>query len=491
MPLLDDGDGQLRSGIYIGTSVSRVVVTLSTIPRYDSEEVETVGEHAVVIGASVAGMVTARVLADAFERVTVIERDPLPDGPTPRRGVPQGHHVHLLLEAGRTTLADLFPNFGRELLGSGGVLVDASTDLIHYENGGTLAEGPERLPLYCASRPLFEGVVRSRLASVDGVSIRDECQFSDYRLDESRMAVNGLTVRAEGGAAELITAELVVDATGRTSNTPRWLDQRGFESPPVTEIDIDVTYSTVAIERPTDDLRTWLVAPSPTDPRGGAAVPIERDRWLVTLFGVHGERPPTDEAGFLAYADSLALPDLHRLLERRRWVSDGIAHHPFPSNRRHRYEALERVPPGLIVTGDAIASFNPIYGQGMSVAALEALQLHHTLARADGFALADPGGHSLPLEFYDRAGDVVDDVWDLTVGSDFAFPQTEGNNPRGTDLFNRYVSRLVRAAQTDGTLRNEYYRVVRLENPPTSLLRPSVVRRVLFACRSGRASRPN
>jgi 2-polyprenyl-6-methoxyphenol hydroxylase-like FAD-dependent oxidoreductase len=324
-------------------------VTLSTVPRYDAGRVPRVGGRAVVVGASVAGLLAARVLADAFREVVVVDRDPLPDEAVVRRGVPQANHVHVLLEASRATLADLFPGYCEELLAAGGVAIDAAT-------------------------------------TVRGVA----------------------TVDAAGDDREL-AADLVVDATGRRSRTPDWLERHGY--------------------------------------------------------------PPADPRGFEAFAGSLPTPALRRLLDAHRWLDGEIHRYPFPSNRRRRYEALRRFPDGLLVTGDAIASFNPIYGQGMSVAALDALQLHH--------ALASGGLEDLAPRFFERAAAVVDVVWRMAVGADFEFPGTEGPKPRGTDLFNRYLTRLIRTAHADGQVADQFSRVLRLEQPPTTLLALGVLWRVL------------
>ena len=191
----------------------------------------------------------------------------------------------------------------------------------------------------------------------------------------------------------------------------------------------------------------------------------------MTLFGLHGDHPPTDPDGFRAFADSLPTPALSRLLDGHEWRAGEIHHYPFPSSRRRRYEDLHRFPGGLLVTGDAVASFNPIYGQGMSVAALDALQLHHALAADDLDALAS--------QFFDRVGEVVDIVWRMTVGADFEFPATEGPKPRGTDLFNRYVARVIETAHSDPHVSDAFARVLRLERRPTTLLSPGVAWRVL------------
>ena len=214
-----------------------------------------------------------------------------------------------------------------------------------------------------------------------------------------------------------------------------------------------------------------LVLPSSPRTRGGVAIPVEGDRWQVTLAGVHGDSPPTEYAGFRDFAASLPVADLEAILAGHERVSDDVAHYPFPSNLRRRYEGLERFPDGLVVIGDGIASFNPIYGQGMSVAALEALLLHQELAAG--------GRENLATRFFDRAGTLVDTVWLISVGADFEFTQTAGPKPRGTTLFNRYLSRLVRGAHSDGALADAFYRVLRLEQSPTTLLRPGVAWRVL------------
>lgn len=451
-------------------------MTLATVSRYERDRVANVGERAVVVGASMAGLLAARVLADGFERVTVLERDSLGDDRTTRRGVPQGRHAHALLESGRVTIEDLFPGYGEELLSAGGMVIDQSADLRHYEKGGFLADGPERVPMYCATRPLFEGIVRRRVAALDGVDVRPGRQFVDYAVGDTEAAIEGTVIRDENGDRSTVPADLVVDATGRTSRTPSWLDDHGYAPPPVDEVTVDLAYSTALIERPTGDRRTFFVTPDAPRTRGVVMMPVEDGRWLLTAIGVHGDHPPTDPDGLTAFVASLPVTEPGRLLEERPWASDEIAHYPFPANRRHRYEALDRFPDGLLVVGDAVSSFNPIYGQGISVAALEAVLLHRMLATG--------GRADLARRFFDRAEEVVDVPWSIAVGGDFEFSQTEGPKPTGTDLFNRYLARLMRRAHTDGALRDPLIRVFNMERPPTDLFRPGVAWRVLRPTRS-------
>jgi 2-polyprenyl-6-methoxyphenol hydroxylase-like FAD-dependent oxidoreductase len=450
-------------------------MTLQSVPRYERGQVSAVGDHAVVVGAGMAGLFAARVLADGFERVTLIERDPLPDEPIARRGVPQAHHAHALLEAGRATVEDLFPGYGEDLLSAGGLLIDGARDVKFYDDGGFLAEGPRRIPQYLATRPLFELVARRHLAEFDGVAFRSGCRWLDYLTDDDARTIEGVVIQDEDSGDERLSAELVVDATGRTSRTPTWLAANGYAAPPVDDVDIDVVYRTVVVQRPADDRRGLFAPASYPRTRGGVALPVEGDRWLVNVHGMHGDHPPGDVPGIVDFAATLPVSELVEILETQPLVSPTVESYPFPSNRRRYYEDLDDFPDGLLVLGDAIASFNPIYGQGMSVAALEALLLHHTLASG--------GRGNLGLRFFESATSVIDIAWRMAVGADLQFSATTGPKPLGADLFARYLSRLTRKAHTDGTLRDALYRVIMMEQPPTALLRPSIAVRVLLPAR--------
>jgi 2-polyprenyl-6-methoxyphenol hydroxylase-like FAD-dependent oxidoreductase len=452
------------------TRTGGFAMTLATVPEYDPTQTARRAGDAVVVGAGMAGLLAARVLADFFQRVTLVEKDPLPDTPVARKGVPQAKHIHNLHEAGRRTLEDLFPGFSEELVGAGGNRIEINRDSRVFIETDVLAHGPGRIPMYCASRPLFELVTRRRVEDVQNVSLRDNCQLVDYLVGGAPAAVEGISIR-QNGRTEQISADLVVDATGRTSRTPDWLAAHDYPTPTVDEVHIDVAYSTALVNRPADAQQTRVVLPNPPRKRGGGMFPVEDGRWMMTLFGLHGEHAPTESEGFAEFAASLPIPDFERVIDEHGLASEAIEQYPFPSNRRVRYDEVDRFPDGLLVVGDGIASFNPIYGQGMSVAALEALQLHH--------ALAADGTDDLAARFFERAETVVDDAWMLAVGSDFQFQQTTGPKPIGTDLINAYLSRLLRTARTDGTVADAFNRVIIMEERPTSLFRPGILWRVL------------
>jgi len=444
-------------------------MTLAALEPYDGSRLRHLGQRAVVVGASMAGLCAARVLRETFDEVVVLERDTLPAGPEVRDGAPQTSHPHAMLEAGRVTLEDFFPGFAEDVLAAGGLELDMSKDVVWYDRGGAVAEADADLLALYASRPLFEHVVRERIREDADIRIRDDCHFVDYESDGPDERVTGVRFRDESGAETTLGAALTVDATGRTSRTPKWLDRHGYPIPDVDEVQIDVTYSTVRITRPPDAERGVLVAPEPDRPRGGAMLPVENDRWEVLLQGVHGERAPVDRDAFIEWAETLPRPEIGRQLRDQEWLS-AVTRYPFPASVRRHYHALSRFPDGLIVTGDAIASFNPIYGQGMSVAALDALALHHELA--DGI-------DGLGLRFFERSKTAIDEAWKTAVSNDFIFDGTTGPKPFGTDLLNRYVDRLVSRAHEDGELTEAFLRVFRLERHATSLLRPSIAWRVL------------
>ena len=447
-------------------------MTLDAFERYDPEAVEDCGERAVVVGGSVAGLLAARVLADGFDEVVVLERDVLPEDASQRDGVPQATQIHALLEAGRATVEDLCPGYCESLLAAGGVLLDGASQLRFYGDDDFLADGPRRMPFYAATRPLFERVLREHVTQLPAVTVRGGTRVTDYLLDDAGTTVVGVERREGTADADRLPADVVVDATGRTSRTPRWLGANGFVEPPVVDVPVDVGYATVAVERPPEERTTTLALASAPRTRGEAVFPVEGGRWLVNVHGVAGDYPPTDLEGVREFAASLPTNAAATALDERSPVGD-VHGYRFPSSRRRRYEALDgdAFPDGLLVVGDAIASFNPIYGQGMSVSALEALALHHALAANDD--------GSLNARFFERASPVVDHAWEMATGADASFVSDDTTVPLHVRAFTTYFDHAMRAAQDDGEVREALMRVIAMQDPPTALVHPGVVRRVL------------
>ena len=433
-----------------------------------------IGDRAVVLGAGMAGLLAARVLADSYGQVTVLDRDELPQASTHRRGVPHGRHVHALLARGQQALEELFPGLTEELVAHGAPAGNLLTNARLYLSGHQLRQADTGLVLLCASRPFLEGHVRARVRALPNLAFLDRRDVVGLATTPDGRRVTGARVlrRADGSAEELLGADLVVDASGRGSRTPAWLDALGYPRPDREQVRIGLGYATRTYRLPPDALDGDLAvldAATPQHPRSGALQVLEGDRWMLTLAGILGDHPPTDPDGFLAFARSLRFPDIYEAVRDAEPLDDPVAFR-FPASVRHRYEKLDRFPDGLLVLGDAVASFNPIYGQGMSVAALEALTLRRHLER---------GMEPQPRRFLGDLARVVDVPWDMAAGGDLVFPGVEGRRTAKVRLVSAYLARLHAAAAHDAHLATAFLRVAGLVAPPQSLLRPGVALRVL------------
>jgi 2-polyprenyl-6-methoxyphenol hydroxylase-like FAD-dependent oxidoreductase len=437
------------------------------------------GDHAVVLGASMAGLATARVLADVYGRVTVVDRDLLPAPGAQRRGVPQGRHAHGLLARGREVLEELFPGLTDELVAQGALYGDIQLHGRWYNEGVRLRQGPSGLNSLAVSRPLLEGQIRRQLAAFPNVSIVDGCDVAGLVATPDRRRVTGIrTLRRGTGPEQVLEADLVVDATGRGSRSPAWLATLGYEPPEQEAVRPRAAYaSAVYRRRPAEHLggdRVVILAATHATRRGAAMLAMEDDRWIVTLFGYLGERPPTEPGAFVDWAATLAAPDVHEVISSAELLQAPVPAH-FPASVRLRYERLDRFPEGYVVTGDAVCSFNPIYGQGMTVGALEALALRDCLR---------DGADQLRQRFFRSAAKLVDTPWSIAVGADLRFPEVEGPRTPKVRMVNAYLARLHVAAGSDPVLGRAFLRVVNLIDPPEHLMSPELAFRVMRGARA-------
>jgi 2-polyprenyl-6-methoxyphenol hydroxylase-like FAD-dependent oxidoreductase len=426
---------------------------------------------ALVVGGSMAGLLAARVLSDHFDRVMVVERDRFSDTPESRKGVPQGRHAHALLARGEHVLSRLFPGISDDLVAGGGVRGDIGEICRWFHFGGYKVQHRSGVENSLQTRPFLEWHTRRRLAALSNVELRDGCSVAEVPRDGSR--VRGVVAEREGERFE-IPADLTVDCTGRGSHAPRLLQEMGFEPPGQSVVKINVGYASRFFRRQAGDLvgaRVALIYPQPPDDRrGGALMPVEGDRWLCTLGGWAGDHPPIDPHGYLAFARSLAAPDIYQVISKAEPLSDAVPHR-FPSNQRTHYERLIRFPEGYLVLGDAVCSFNPLYGQGMSTSAIQAEALERCLRRDRDEGLA--------LRFFAEAAKPIDTAWQMAVGEDFRFRGVTGPRPRGLELGNRYIGMVHRAVTRDPQVYSRFLRVLNLLDPPVTLFRPGTMLRVL------------
>ncbi|SMB82913.1 FAD-dependent oxidoreductase [Deinococcus hopiensis] len=439
--------------------------------------------HAIVMGASMAGLLAARVLAETYAQVTLLERDECSAHATARKGVPQSQQPHALLLRGKQILEELYPGLEAELHAQGAL----SGDMTHATRivaGDTyLAKSHSGLPLLFATRPLIEAAVRTRTLTLPNVRLRAGTSVKGFVSVGDRAAVGGVRVRTADGAEEDLMGDLVVDATGRGSRTPAWLKELGFARPRESRLPVNVTYTSRFYRRSPEhlggDLMLVTLPNQPKDRRVMGCFAAEGDRWHVFLTGWHGEHAPPNDAGVLEFARSLEHPDLAAFLSSLEPVSD-YAVHRYPANVRHHYEELRRFPRGLIVIGDALCSFNPSSAQGMTVAALEALALRTALrgtrdldaVRRRYFRLAD---RALTLP------------WSVVTGSDGSYPEANWPQPPASRVLGRYLNRVQQAAVYDGAVSRTFFQVGQMVRSPAALFAPTFVLRVLRARAPSRA----
>ena len=442
-------------------------------------QAQRLGEQALVIGGSMAGLLAARILSDHYEHVTIFERDELPATAEPRKGVPQGRHAHALLGGGRLALEELFPGLTQRLLDTGAPQGSGR----FFSNGGFFCRIPDGPKALFVSRPRLEHEVRARVRALPNVRMIERCDVLGFSSSQDVTRISGLRVqRHDENAEELISADLVADASGRGSRTPAWLEALGYAAPEVERVDVGMGYATRHYRREPEHLEGDLmvnVAPMPTNKRACGMMAQEGDRWIVTLAGYFGDHPPTDEAGFLEFARSLTVPDVYDLIRTATPLNDPTPFR-FPANQRRRYDRLARFPEGLLVVGDAIASFTPIYGPGMTVAAKEALELRQCLV---------DGTNDLAKRFFTRASRVVDVAWNIAVGNDLKLSGVKAASPVARFL-SWYVGKVQIAARTDPKAALAFMLVASLIAAPPSLLHPRIALRVLQANLRANAGRP-
>ena len=432
------------------------------------------GEHAVVLGASMGGLLAARVLADFYETVTVVERDVLPETSANRRGVPQGRHVHLLLGRGSQVLDELFPGFLDELVAAGAPSFDGDMSKLYLSNGGHLFPRSGRakdVPFFLPSRPLLESHVRRRVRAVANVTVLEGHDVVELTSTPPRDRVTGALVRARpDGSERVLGADLVVDAMGRGARTPAFLEGLGYGRPVEDHLGMRLAYSSQLLRIPPGMLNELMViiGPVPGRPTGMALFGNENNTWMFSVIGMVGREPPDELAEMLAFVEDFAPAHVLAAIRAGEPLAE-VARYRMPSSQWRRYDKMRRFPAGLLVFGDAICSFNPVYGQGMTVAALEALALQRCLRR---------GEDGLARRHFQATAKAVGVAWQMATGADLSLPEVEGPRPLPVRIANNYVDRVLAAAESDIVVAEQFARVIAFLDPPTSLFHPALIARV-------------
>lgn len=434
--------------------------------------------RAVVIGASVAGLLAARALSDSAASVTLVDRDAARDTPIARKGVPQGRHVHGVLAGGYDVLKSFFPGIADELTAEGSRISDVAQDVLWFTNGAWRLRCKSGILGCIQSRPFLEMHVRRRIARLQNVQQICNASVTGFELDAANSRIIGVRVSADGGSEKILPADLVVDCSGRGSRIPAWLEAAGLGKPSTTTVTVNVGYSTRFFRLPDDCRPDWhamlILGKPPDNSRLGASFFVETGELQVTLSGEFRDYPPADDAGFLTFAESLEHPELFRTI-RNATSTTPIATYRFPAHVWNHYELLKSLPVNLLVLGDALCSFNPIYGQGMTVAALEAQVLQRSLT---SFSY-DADGLALQRRYFRAASKIVSAAWAMATGADMAYPQTEGRRPPGQGAMLRYLGHIQGLCCHDQKVLTAWNQVTNMQRPFSALFAPSIAARVM------------
>lgn len=414
--------------------------------------------------------------------MTVIERDTLPDSPAYRAGAPHARHPHGLRMRGRQIMEEFFPGLTNDLCAQGAPAMDMGRDLKLFIGAAQSKQFDSDLQVTVCSRPLLEHNIYRRLRQdpqVDFVVGRD---VVGLETDDVNQRVTGVRLRARGADADeqTVTAELVVDASGRTSKAPDWLEALGFTPPRETVVDAKAGYATRIYRRPAHMAATqaiYCIPQAPHQSRGGILIPMEGDRFQVSLTGFNEDYPPTDEAGFLAFARTLPTPAIHAAIVHAERLTAPYGYRRIANRLRH-YDALPRYPEGFLVIGDAVYALNPVYGQGMTVAPLGAQLLDETLHRYGNGNLT-----GLPAHFQKKLGRLISGPWQMVTGQDLRWPVAGVDHRPGpfTRLLQRYLDQTLIAMTLDPEVAATFSQVQNMLKAPLALFHPRIVRRALCA----------
>ncbi|HEY2505078.1 MAG TPA: FAD-binding monooxygenase [Streptosporangiaceae bacterium] len=444
------------------------------------------GERAVVLGGGMAGLLAARVLSDAYADVVVVDRDELTGETDFRNGVPHGRHAHCLVARGQQIFEELLPGLTKGMSEAGVTIGDFNGAIQWNFNGYRLAASDSGLTCVSSGRPILEQHVRMHVQAIDNVRFLERHDIVGLETTPDKQRVTGARIqrRDEGSEPEVLLADLVVDITGRGSRMPAWLRELGYEAPPEDKIKVDLAYTTRHYRFKTNPFTKHVAinqAGTPVFPRGVFCYLLPDGETVeLSLTGVLGDHAPTDPDGFLEYVKSLPLPDHYEFVRDAEPLDDPVRF-KFPASVWRHYEQLARFPDGLLVMGDAVCSFNPVYAQGMTVAGMEALTLRKHVA--------NPAGVNAIAFFGEIAGQIAG-PWQFSAIADLGYPGVEGERTDQIRLVNQYIPAVLAAATQDPVVTDAFLRVAGLVDDPMSLMRPDIAIRVGRAMQQRAAGPP-
>ena len=437
-------------------------------------------QRAIVTGSGFAGLLAARVLSDYFQQVVIVEKDHEPTAPVPRKGVPQGRHIHVLLNAGEQILEGLFPGIKSEMQEAGSQTAVLGNDVRWRVTGKWMPSFEGGMTTFFQTRPMLELVLRDRVTKVKNISFTYGTKNKEYRLSENGGKVTSVVLTdVKSGEESEQNADLFVDTSGASTDIIKQLATFGYPVPRESIVEPDFAYSSCLMEIPEDwqgRYKSVLIYPkAPEETRAGAFVPVEAGKWMVTAAGYCGDYPPTTPEDFLGFLKSLPEPEVHEAAKNAKLVGE-IHSFKFKKAIRRHFEELKKFPEGLVVLGDAVCRANPFFGQGITVAALEALALEKNLKKISR------SGDSIPMAiarpFFKDIAKILDVSWEMAVGEDFKYRTTKRRRPVTFALTRWFKDKVM--ASNDPEVAKQFYRVMHFAEPPTKLLTPKMLYRTFM-----------
>ncbi len=426
-------------------------------------------KQAVILGGSISGMLMARVLSDTFDTVLILDKDRFPEQPRPRKYTPQDQHVHVLTKRGALILERLFPNLFDDL----DTIPVRSEQVRWFHHDVWKLSLPSDMGTRVTTRPYLEWAMRNQIRKLPNVRITDSCEVTGLVVCGDRKQLQEVVFIDRSKTEQNVQADLVVDAMGIHSRTPIWLEQSGFPKPNEKRIKVDVGYASRLYRRPESHSNDWDVLSIFSNSRMGGVFPLEqKDVWLVTLSGCNGEHPGSDEHQFLQFAHDLPRSDIYEMMVRAESITP-IATFRYGTYIRRYYEKMPRMPENLIVVGDALCSFNPIYGQGMSVSAMQAEWLGECLKQTRDLK-------TVCRRYYKRVSKLIDMVWLMSTSEDYRRLGDTSRVPAAIRMLNWYTGHLFHLCEVDRKVTYRFMEVQNLLRNPLSLWSPSILVRVLW-----------
>jgi 2-polyprenyl-6-methoxyphenol hydroxylase-like FAD-dependent oxidoreductase len=433
-------------------------------------------ERAIIIGGGISGKLAARVLSDSYREVLILERDQEPTGPLPRKGAPQGQHLHALLHAGEYGLEELFPGITEEFYRNGAIKINSTVDLSWFHHGAWKLryDGGYRTTLQ--TRPHLEWHIEQYIKRIPNIVIQYDQVVQDFSYDEEQNRIVGIHVKDQTGTVHTFSADLVVDASGVSSLSHTWFTNRGFDIPE-EKVDIHLRYISKQFMLPDNQDRDWkikMVYPHPPHEKiGGTISKVEGNRYIVTIMGYHhavNDKDVVKDDGFIELSKKLPKLDIYQELIGSTSVTKTSIYR-IPHIIWRRFDKVVNLPKGLLLIGDTICRIDPVFGQGMSIAILEALALRKLLQNG-----AD---NKLPASFHKTAAKIISPIWNMVITEDFRYPATNGKKPFGLSIQQWYAKNIFQLSSQNQEVYNAFVKVMNLVRPITSLMKPKIIKSVL------------